>query len=138
MEEDQARITLEHPVAALRQAQAVVERAVSAEQNARLQRNSALNGTGVGSQSWIASESEAQINRVLAVRAALVVPKLEQEIGAKREAYFDRRLERRKAETLLERAVGKENREYERRSRAEIEDLLQARRRYEWLRSKEG
>jgi flagellar biosynthesis chaperone FliJ len=82
-------------------------------------------------------ESEAQLQRVLAVRSARTIPRLEQEVQIRRDGYLDRRRERQKLESLLTRAEEQEAMERERKSRAELDDLVQSRRRYEWLRSQE-
>jgi flagellar biosynthesis chaperone FliJ len=73
---------------------------------------------------------------VLAVRTARAIPKLERDSQTRRDAYFDRRRESRKLESLLHKAEEKEHLETERRERSELDDLLQARRYYKWQRSK--
>jgi flagellar biosynthesis chaperone FliJ len=137
MQEDQARLGLESSVALLRRAQMQVGEALTAEQAARGRRNHALVEPEVEVHGWMGPESEAQLQRVFAVRSARTIPRLEVEIQAKRDGYFDRRRERQKLESLLTRAEEQEAMERERKSRAELDDLLQSRRRYEWLRSQE-
>ena len=137
MEEDQARLVLESSVAVLRRTQMQVGEALEAEQAARVQRNSVLAESAAELNGWLGPESEAQIQRVVAVRTARAIPRLEAEIQAKRDGYFERRRERQKLESLLHKAEEKEALEMERKSRAELDDLLQARRRYEWLRAQE-
>jgi hypothetical protein len=137
MQEDQARLGLESSVALLRRAQTQVGEALTAEQAARGRRNHAFVEPEAEAYGWMGPESEAQLQRVFAVRSARAIPRLEMEVQAKREGYFDRRRERQKLETLLTRAKEQEAMERERKSRAELDDLLQSRRRYEWLRSQE-
>jgi flagellar biosynthesis chaperone FliJ len=74
---------------------------------------------------------------VVAVRSARTIPRLEQEVQIRRDGFLDRRRERQKLESLLTRAEEQEAMERERKSRAELDDLVQSRRRYEWLRSQE-
>lgn len=144
VEEDQARLELQSSVAALRRTQARIGEALTAEREARSRRNAALcqpeaapYGAPYGpSYEWIGAESEAQIQRVLAVRTARAIPKLERDSQTRRDAYFDRRRESRKLESLLHKAEEKEQLETERRERSELDDLLQARRYYKWQRSK--
>jgi flagellar export protein FliJ len=137
MEEDQARLGLESSVAVLRRTQMQVGEALEAELEARVRRNSALVDPMTETNGWLWPESEGQIQRVVAVRAARGIPRLEAEIQAKRDGYFERRRERQKLENLLHKAEEKESLEMERKSRAELDDLVQARRRYEWLRAQE-
>jgi hypothetical protein len=137
MEEDQARLGLESSVATLRRAQMQVGEALTAEQAARGRRNHALLEPETEVYGWMGPESEAQLQRVAAVRIARVIPRLEQEIQVRRDGYFERRRERQKLESLLTRAEEQESKEMERKSRAELDDLLQSRRRYEWLRSQD-
>jgi hypothetical protein len=137
MQEDQARLGLESSVALLRRAQMQVGEALTAEQAARGRRNHAFMEPEAEAYGWKGPESEAQLQRVFAVRSARPIPRLEMEVQAKREGYFERRRERQKLETLLTRAEEQEAMERERKSRAELDDLLQSRRRYEWLRSQE-
>jgi flagellar biosynthesis chaperone FliJ len=135
MEEDQARLGLESSVAMLRRAQTQVGDALTAEQAARVRRNEAFLDPELEAFGWMGPESEAQLQRVVAVRSARTIPRLEIEVQAKRDGYFERRRERQKLETLLTRAEEQEAAERERKSRAELDDLLQSRRRYEWLRA---
>jgi flagellar biosynthesis chaperone FliJ len=137
MQEDQSRLVLESSVALLRRAQTQVGEALTAEQAARGRRNHAFVEPEAEAYGWKGPESEAQLQRVFAVRSARAIPRLEMEVQTKREGYFDRRRERQKLETLLTRAEEQEAMERERKSRAELDDLLQSRRRYEWLRSQE-
>jgi hypothetical protein len=137
MEEDQARLGLESSVAVLRRTQMQVGEALEAEQGARVRRNAALAEPAMEPNGWLGPESEAQIQRVVAVRTARAIPRLEAEIQAKRDGYFERRRERQKLESLLHKAEEKEALETERKNRAELDDLLQARRRYEWLRAQD-
>ena len=137
MEEDQARLGLESSVASLRRAQTQVGEALTAEQGARGRRNSALLEPQSEALGWMGPESEAQLYRVFAVRSARVIPRLEMEVQAKRDGFLERRRERQKLENLLTRAEEQEAMERERKSRAELDDLVQSRRRYEWLRSQE-
>ncbi len=46
-------------------------------------------------------ESEAQLQRVFAVRSARTIPRLEMEIQVKKDGYLERRRERQKLESLL-------------------------------------
>jgi hypothetical protein len=137
MEEDQARLGLESTVATLRRAQMQVNDALAAEQAARGRRNNAFLEPESEPYGWMGPESEAQLQRVLAVRSARTIPRLEQEAQIRRDGFLDRRRERQKLESLLTRAEEQEAMERERRSRAELDDLVQSRRRYEWLRSQE-
>jgi flagellar export protein FliJ len=134
MEEDQARMTLESSVAQLRRTQLQVGEAMAEEQGARVRRNGVLGELNAEMQAWMGPESEAQLQRVIAVRTARTLPRLEFETQKKREGYIDRRRERQKLESLLTKAKEKEASELERRSRAELDDLVLARRRYEELR----
>jgi flagellar biosynthesis chaperone FliJ len=135
LEEDQSRLALQSTVAALRQAEARIERALLEEAAARDRRNAALLENGGKSEEWKSSESEAQIHRVLAVRDARALPSLVEEVGLHRELYFDRRRERQKLEGLVKRAAEEQKLETEQKDRKEIDDLHQARRRYDLPRS---
>jgi flagellar biosynthesis chaperone FliJ len=137
MEEDQARLGLESAVATLRRAQTQVGEALTAEQAARGRRNYAFVDPDSEPYGWMGPESEAQLQRLLAVRSARTIPRLEQEVQVRRDGFLDRRRERQKLESLLSRAEVQEAMERERKSRAELDDLVQSRRRYEWLRSQE-
>jgi len=137
MEEDQARLGLESTVAMLRRAQTQVSDALTAEQAARGRRNYAFLEPESEPYGWMGPESEAQLQRVVAVRSARTIPRLEQEVQIRRDGFLDRRRERQKLESLLTRAEEQEAMERERKSRAELDDLVQSRRRYEWLRSQE-
>ena len=128
---------VEHAVAALRLAEAGVEDALTAERDARSRRNDCMREPGRAAGNWAEAESEAQIDRVLAVRRAYALPALEMEIGAAREAYLERRRERQKIENLMRQAARKEELESARRSRLEIDDLFQARRWRGWRRRDE-
>lgn len=137
MEEDQARLGLENSVAMLRRAQTQVGEALMAEQAARGRRNYAFVEPDSEPYGWMGPESEAQLQRLLAVRSARTIPRLEQDVQLRRDGFLDRRRERQKLESLLTRAEEQEATERERKSRAELDDLVQSRRRYEWLRSQE-
>jgi flagellar biosynthesis chaperone FliJ len=137
MEEDQARLGLENSVAMLRRAQTQVGEALMAEQAARGRRNYAFVEPDSEAYGWMGPESEAQLQRLLAVRSARTIPRLEQDVQLRRDGFLDRRRERQKLESLLTRAEEQEAMERERKSRAELDDLVQSRRRYEWLRSQE-
>jgi len=134
MEEDQARMTLESSVAMLRRTQLQVGEAMVSEQGARVRRNAVLGEPAADVHAWMGPETEAQLQRVIAVRTARVLPRLEFDAQKKREGFLDRRQERQKLESLLTRAKEQETIELERRSRAELDDLVLARRRYEELR----
>jgi flagellar export protein FliJ len=64
------------------------------------------------------------------VRQARTIPRLTSDSDSKRETYLERRRERQRLETLLEKASAKERNERERRIRAEMDDLFQIRRRF--------
>lgn len=119
----------------LRQAQAGVEEAMANEREARGRRNAALALNDPPSSRWIEIESEAQMHRVAAVRQARRLPALEEEIDVRREEYLTRRRERQKLEKLLARAAEKERFEQQRRTRAMVDDLFQARHWLEHVRS---
>lgn len=133
LEEDQARMTLESSVSVLRRTQMQVGEAMAEEHGARVRRNGLLGEPGADMHAWMGPESEAQLQRVIAVRTARVLPRLEFETQKKREGYIERRRERQKLESLLARAKEKEAIELERKTRAELDDLVLARRRYEEL-----
>jgi flagellar export protein FliJ len=135
IEEDQARMTLESSVALLRRTQMQVGEAMMVEQGARVRRNAVLGEPAANLDAWMEPESEAQLQRLIAVRTARALPRLEFDTQKKREGYIDRRRERQKLESLLTRAKEQEAVERERKSRAELDDLVLARRRYEELRA---
>jgi flagellar export protein FliJ len=137
IEEDQARLGLESSVAVLRRTQMQVGEALTAESGARGRRNAVLAEPSAELHGWMGPESEAQLQRVIAVRTARAIPKLEMEVQVKRNGYLERRRERQKLENLVKKAAEREAMEIERKSRAELDDLVQARRRYEWLRAQQ-
>lgn len=135
LEEDLARTAVETAVAAVRQAESGVARALAQERGARGRRNAALLQANSDSERWRQEEAEAQIHRVLALRHSRALPALENEAAARREEYLERRRERQKLEKLLTKAAEEERIEEERRSAAAVEELFQGRR---WHESREN
>jgi hypothetical protein len=124
-------MAVERAAARVCQVEIGIEQALAEERRARSRRNAALADAGTQPDSWLKAESEAQIQRVLAVRNARALPALEKEAGAAREQYLERRRERQKLEQLLTNAAEEERMEVQRKTRAAMEDLFQGRRWYE-------
>jgi hypothetical protein len=145
IQEEHARLAVESVVAGLRRAEAGAVEARVQAQEARGQRNRALQEAGffAGSgatqcrpEHWLEAEAEAALCHTMELRYAQKIPELLEDLGMKRESYLERRRERRKLEIVLLKAAERDRYERERRTRAELDDLFEIRRR--WRRESEN
>lgn len=125
VEEEQRRLSLETAAARLKSLQKASEAALESEKQGRSRQTVGMISGSIADRQAGVVEEESARRRALSLKARIVAA--EQEAAARRREYLEKRVERRQAEILVEKAAAREELESGRKTQQQVDDWYGAR-----------